>query len=122
MQKKTSLMRCRHFSLMLILVLFLWAHHSAAQTPSVEPSLLADADRISLWSTVTAGGPIGYLIMFMSLVAVSFIIEHFITIRRDRLIPTQLIYDLDQLLQTQQYEQARCRRRSDPDRIHVWLF
>jgi len=107
MQQKTPLLRISLISLMLILVLFFWAQRCVAQTPSVELTLLADADRISLWSTVTAGGPIGYLIMFMSLVAVSFIIEHFITIRRDRLIPTQLIYDLDQLLNAKQYEQAR---------------
>ncbi len=107
MQKKTPLLRTRHILLILLLGVFLGAHCCAAQSPSADPSLLAETDSISLWSTVTAGGPIGYLIMFMSLVAVSFIIEHFITIRRDRLIPTQLIYDLEQLLQAQQYEEAR---------------
>jgi len=95
------------FFLMLITGMLLWANRSLAYSATAEPAILAEADSISLWSTVTAGGLIGYLIMFMSLVAVSFIIEHFITIRRDRLIPTQLIYDLDQLLQAQQYEQAR---------------
>ena len=95
------------FFLMLIIGMLLWANRSLAQSATTEPAILAEAVSISLWSTVTAGGPIGYLIMFMSLVAVSFIIEHFINIRRDRLIPTQLIYDLDQLLQAQQYEQAR---------------
>ena len=107
MQTKTPHPRSSHIPLMLILVVFLWTQRCVAQTPLVKASLLAEADGISLWNTVTAGGPIGYLIMFMSLVAVSFIIEHFITIRRDRLIPTQLIYDLDQLLNAKQYEQAR---------------
>ncbi len=107
MRKKTPLLQTRSIFLLLLLNLFFWTSCTAAQIPFADSSLLAETENISLWHTVTAGGPIGYLIMFMSLVAVSFIIEHFITIRRDRLIPAPLIHDLDQLLQTRQYEQAR---------------
>jgi biopolymer transport protein ExbB len=111
MKKNRSFLRMGPvpLTILLILVLGLMLHtqRTTAQPPPTEPTLLADSDTISLWSTITAGGPIGYLIMFMSLIAVSFVIEHFITIRRDRLIPSQVIADLDQLLNAKQYDQAR---------------
>ncbi|MBN1845519.1 MAG: MotA/TolQ/ExbB proton channel family protein [Sedimentisphaerales bacterium] len=82
------------------------APESASATPA---ALLAAEQRISLWSTIAAGGVIGYLILLMSLVALAFVIEHFLTIRRERLLPAQLIADLEELVHNRQYEQAKQR-------------
>jgi len=70
------------------------------------------ASEISLWSTVAAGGVIGYLILLMSLVAMAYIIEQFISVRRDRLIPEALITELEPLIASGKYEDATevCRR------------
>ncbi|MCK5114722.1 MAG: MotA/TolQ/ExbB proton channel family protein [Phycisphaerae bacterium] len=70
------------------------------------------ASEISLWSTVAAGGVIGYLILLMSLVAMAYIIEQFISVRRDRLIPDALIAELEPLIESGKYEEATdlCRK------------
>ncbi len=73
------------------------------------PAMATDGgDRdISLWETVVAGGVIGWFIIAMSIVAVALITEHFLTIRRERVLPkaleNRLAEDLDQGL----YDQAR---------------
>lgn len=68
----------------------------------------ADSDtQVSLWTTIQSGGIIGVLIIVMSLVAVSFIIEHFMSIRRERLVPSRLVGELDALLEAKQYQDAQ---------------
>ena len=63
--------------------------------------------QISLWSTVKAGGAIGVLIILMSLVSVALIIEHFISLRRDQLIPAALVRQLEEHLETKRYQHAQ---------------
>jgi len=62
---------------------------------------------ITLWSTIQAGGVVGYVIMILSVVAVAFIGEHFLSIRRGRLIPAELEAQLTELIQQRQFGQAR---------------
>ena len=61
---------------------------------------------ISLWSTIAAGGLIGYLILIMSLVSVSFIIEHFVSIRKGVFLPEQLEQQLDETLEQNNIDHA----------------
>ncbi len=70
-------------------------------------------DEISLWSTIKAGGWIGGLIVLMSLVAVALVCEHFISIRRQRLVPDRLADDVEQQLEANQVAVARQRCRED---------
>ena len=72
--------------------------------------MLADRDEpkeISLWSTINDGGIIGYLIIVMSLVAVALVIEHFVSIRRDRFLPPALVEVLDEFLDNKNYQDAQ---------------
>jgi len=62
--------------------------------------------RISLWSTIRAGGWIGFLILVMSLIAGAFIIEHFLSIRRERLLPSHLLQQLSAHLNARRYDEA----------------
>lgn len=62
---------------------------------------------ISLWSTIKAGGFIGFLIILLSFVSVTLIIEHLITIRRDRLVPPELVKEVDLHLAEGSPAQAR---------------
>ena len=62
---------------------------------------------ISLWSTIAAGGVIGYLIILMSMVAVAFVIEHLFSIRRDRLVPASIEEQLQKHLKAKRYEDAQ---------------
>lgn len=90
--------------LAVLLVLLAVAAPAMAQAGS-------DHQEISLWSTIQAGGWIGLLIVILSLVATALIIEHFISIRRARLIPHSLADDVEQRLAENQVVAARevCR-------------
>ncbi len=74
-----------------------------AQTPAAT----APPDQISLWTTVSAGGTIGFLILIMSLISVAFIVEHFISIRRDRFLPESLVGKLEGQLAQKNHDAAR---------------
>lgn len=66
----------------------------------------ASGTEISFWQTITAGGMIGYLILSMSLVSLAFIVEHFLSIRRERLLPSALIEGLEHKLAGEKHEEA----------------
>lgn len=60
----------------------------------------------TLIDTIIAGGYIGVIIILLSVVAVGFIIEHFMTIRKERLIPDAIMDDLEHLIQAGDLEAA----------------
>lgn len=62
---------------------------------------------ISLWNVVQSGGNVGYLILLMSLAALALVIRNFISLQRPRLLPDHLVGDLEELLEKNDYEQAR---------------
>ena len=74
---------------------------------AAEPEVTETARRISLWSTIQQGGIIGYVIILLSLVAVAFVVEHFLAIRRQTLVPEDLVAALDQQLAAKEYHQAQ---------------
>ena len=85
---------------------------AAAQAQDTQAGGSADAAQtagkaISLWSTIAAGGIIGYLIILMSMVAAAFVIEHFFAIRRDRLVPASVEQQLQEHLKAKRYPQAQ---------------
>ncbi|MCR9247111.1 MAG: MotA/TolQ/ExbB proton channel family protein [bacterium] len=51
-------------------------------------------------------GPIGYLIIVLSVVAVALIIENFMTIKRDKLAPPDLIDELEALFDGESFQDA----------------
>ena len=51
-------------------------------------------------------GPIGYLIMLMSVVAVALIIENFMTIKREKLSPPDLLDELEALFDGENFQDA----------------
>lgn len=51
-------------------------------------------------------GPIGYLIMLMSVVAVALIIENFMTIKREKLAPPDLLDELEALFDGENFQDA----------------
>ncbi|MCF7958543.1 MAG: MotA/TolQ/ExbB proton channel family protein [Phycisphaerae bacterium] len=65
-----------------------------------------ETGEISLWKTIADGGIIGYFILLMSLVSVAFIIEHFLSIRREKLLPGQLAAALEEQINAGQHDQA----------------
>jgi biopolymer transport protein ExbB len=62
--------------------------------------------RTSVLDTINKGGFIGYVIIALSFVALSLIIEHAVTIRREKLCPTDLVSELEEYFNEEQYEEA----------------
>ena len=87
-----------------------------AQTPAPAPSPTAPAPVVtgdskgglmSAWDLFAAGGPIGLLLVVASITATALVVEHFLTIRRDRILPEELITQLHKLIEAEEYEKAR---------------
>ncbi len=60
----------------------------------------------SVLDTINKGGIIGYFIIGLSFVALSLIIEHAVTIRREKVCPTELANELQDYFNEEQYEEA----------------
>src|SRR5688500_7628597 len=68
-----------------------------ATTPSpAEPA--APPEQRTLVDTIRAGGYIGVIIILLSIVAVGFIVEHSLTIRKQRLMPPAVVEQLEDLI------------------------
>ena len=74
------------------------------------PVFAADAGQL-----LTGGGAIGYVLLFLSVVGVALIIEHFINVRREKVAPPELIEEVEQLLNDEQYQEALELCESEPN-------
>ena len=107
-QKTNRAINLRYLGTALLLFLIFFAYSSAQGAADVsEEVVIAQSKQISLWNTIAAGGLIGYIIILMSLVVVAFIIENFITIRRNKLVPDDLVGELGEHIKQEKYEEAR---------------
>lgn len=64
------------------------------------------AGNVTIGQILGNAGPVGYLIILLSVVGVSLIIEHFVSIRRDKLAPPEIVDELETLLEEQNYQEA----------------
>lgn len=85
----------------------MYAGAGLAASTQGEPTSTEAPYEISLWNTIAAGGAIGLLIILVSLAAVALIVENFLTIRRDRILPAHLIETIQGHIQDKQYGQAQ---------------
>lgn len=56
---------------------------------------------------VDQGGVIGMLIIVLSVVMLALVIEHFVSIKREIIIPPDLLYELENLLEEENFEEAQ---------------
>jgi biopolymer transport protein ExbB len=90
------------------------AAESLEEAPSATPPSTSEAraaatnEKVprSLWDMYVASGLIGYIITILSMIGLGFIVEHFITIRRDNVMPEHVVQDLDNLLRQGQLDAA----------------
>lgn len=67
----------------------------------------ATEDSSSSWlSTISKGGPVGYIIVGLSLVALALVVMHFLQIRRTALIPQEQLIVLEEMLSNGHVEDA----------------
>ncbi len=75
----------------------------------------AGVSKDSLWDLVIiGGGPVGWLIILLSVVSLALIIEHFFSIRRETLCPPEIIGTVEALFEEQDYEEALTVVETDP--------
>ncbi len=66
----------------------------------------AEFETESWWSTIEKGGTVGYIILGLSLIALSLAVMHFVQIRRTALLPEVQLTTLEQLLANGETQEA----------------
>jgi biopolymer transport protein ExbB len=72
-------------------------------------------ETISWFDTIMQGGVIGFVIIGLSIAALALAIEHFMTIKRDQLVPPELLGHLESLFEDEEYEEAMTLCESAPN-------
>ena len=62
--------------------------------------------RMNVIDLIIQAGPIAYLLIFVSFIGLSLIIESFISLRRSKLLPAYFVAELEELFESEQYEEA----------------
>jgi biopolymer transport protein ExbB len=83
-----------------VMVGVLFAHSAWAG-----PAPVAEAER-SFLDNIKAGGAIGYVIILLSVAGLALMIEHAVSLRREKLIPPYLLSELENLFDEEEYEEA----------------
>jgi biopolymer transport protein ExbB len=96
--KHVPFVRVLAVSAPLLLATSLFAQEPA--TEAEQPSFLSEV------FDYEKAGPIGYLIMLMSVIAVALIIENFMTIKREKLAPPDLLDELEALFDGENFQDA----------------
>jgi biopolymer transport protein ExbB len=100
-----------------------WLQHSVSAQPAGpggSDPLAAKADRPKsgspegIWGILRAGGPVGLLIVLLSVAAVALVIEHLMTIRQRVLMPPGLGEEVRRLLAEGKLASARQRCQAQP--------
>jgi len=82
--------------------------------PSSEPVEEGSGSPEGIWGILSAGGPVGLLIMLLSVAAVALAIEHIMTIREPVLMPPGLSDEVRSLLSEGKLAPARQRCHREP--------
>jgi len=61
---------------------------------------------ITIGQVLKDAGAIGWVIIIVSIIALSLIIEHFVSIRRDKLAPPELVDQMHELFDQENYQEA----------------
>ncbi len=70
---------------------------------------------ITVGDVIKNAGPIGWVIIFVSVIALSLAIEHFISIRRDKLAPPEVVDQVHELFDQENYKEAMELCEAEPN-------
>ena len=65
-----------------------------------------EVKQVTWLDTILAGGVIGAVIILMSVVSLALVIEHFVNIRRDKLVPPEILGEIEVLFEDEEFEEA----------------
>ncbi len=85
-----------------------------ADTAWAQDGASTAAPKTSMLQMIKYGGPIGYFIIVMNIVGIGLVIEHFITIRRDALVPPDLLAHIERLFEEEEYEEVMTLCETQP--------
>jgi len=74
--------------------------------PEAAEKTTVEAESQTLWDTIAAGKWIGGIIIFLLGVAIALSVEHLITIRRGVIMPPEILADVEECFEKEEYEQA----------------
>ena len=66
----------------------------------------AEPESLSVGQLVAASGPVGWIIIGLSIVMLALVIENFVTLNREKLAPPELIDEIQSLFDEGQYQEA----------------
>lgn len=75
-------------------------------TESTTATAPPEGKQRGMWENLLASGLIGLVIIILSVVAVGFIIEHAISIRKERLMPEAVLQQLEEMIHQGRYAEA----------------
>jgi len=78
-----------------------------------QDSTQSNNEEITLWHSIASGGIVGYIIILVSIIATALVLEHFISIKRERLLPDELQDDISELLQANKIKEAQLLAAGD---------
>ncbi|MHC5035883.1 MAG: MotA/TolQ/ExbB proton channel family protein [Planctomycetota bacterium] len=64
------------------------------------------AESMTWMDTIMASGVIGGVIILLSIVSLALVIEHFVSIRQDKLVPPEILGEIEVLFEDEEYEEA----------------
>jgi len=70
---------------------------------------------ITIGSVIKGAGWIGWVIIFVSIVSLSLVIEHFVSIRRDKLAPPEIVDQVHDLFDQENYQEAMELCEAEPN-------
>jgi len=90
---------------------------AAAQDGTADEPPPGESDRVTILELVWAGGPIGWAIIAGSLAAAGLVIEHFMSLKAEQLIPEDTVAQIDALLSQRQFAEAIELCKGDPSPV-----
>jgi biopolymer transport protein ExbB len=88
---------------------------TAAGTAYAQEKPVLGEGATSLGAVIVGGGIVGYVIILLSIISLALAIEHFVTIRRDKLVPPELIDEIEALFEEEEYQEALELCESEPN-------
>jgi len=105
--KSTILLAILVLGAALLFTSYLGAQEDAAAGTQPDIPAQPGTKDMQLTDLLKQGGAIGLLIVLMSVVTVALVVEHFLTINKERLIPSELVENLHNALEAKDVDEAR---------------
>ena len=88
---------------------------SGAYAQDADPEYIPEEARINISNILKWGSWVGWIIILHSVAAVALIIEHFINIKKEKLVPPELVDEIEALFEEEEYQEALELCESEPN-------